>query len=111
MRTTSTMPHPILTRDQVARHLSVSTRALIEYERRGLIRSVREGEVEGYEPAELRRVWTVLSLHREAGVNLNGIEVALRLRAQLDELRAVLRLLADELEARGAFVEDPDADG
>ncbi len=98
----------IIPREQVARRLAVSPAALAQYEARGLIRVVREGAVEGYEPREVRRVWTVVSLHREAGVNLAGIEAILRLRAQLDDLAEHLQHLGDALQSA---LREPDRDG
>lgn len=107
------MRPPIIPREQVAARLAVEPGVLVQYEARGLIRVVREGAVEGYEPAEVRRVWSVLSLHREAGVNLAGIEAILQLRAQFDTLaRQMLRLsqaleqtLDDEDAADAAVIE------
>lgn len=87
----------IIPREQVARNLAVSPAVLVRYEARGLVRSVREGDLEGYEPSEVRRVWTVLSLHRDAGINLAGIEAILRLRERLDEAHGQLRRLASEM--------------
>jgi len=80
----------ILPRDQVAERLSVSTRLLVRYERRGLLHATREGDVEGYEPSEIHRVWTVVSLQRDLGINLAGVEAVLKLRAHLDEVHARL---------------------
>ncbi|QDV36577.1 chaperone modulator CbpM [Tautonia plasticadhaerens] len=88
----------LLPRDLVARQLAVSSRILTSYERRGLIRAVRDGDEEGYPPAEVRRLWTVVSLHRDAGVNLAGIEAILQLQAQMDALCRRLRDLARELD-------------
>lgn len=86
--------------------LDVSPAALLRYEALGLVRAAREGGVEGYEPAELRRVWTVLSLHRDAGINLAGIEAILRLRDQLDDAHRRMRHLA--LEVLAAIDREPD---
>lgn len=92
-----TMRPPIIPREQVVRRLAVDPAVLARFEARGLIRCVREGGVEGYEPTELRRVWTVLSLHRDAGINLAGIEAILRLRDRLDHDQRQFRRLAFEL--------------
>lgn len=89
----------IIARDEVARHLGVSPELLLRYEARGLVHAVRRGDHEGYEPAELRRVWSVLSLHRDAGVNLAGVECILQLRTQLDALCRQMGELARELDA------------
>lgn len=91
------MREPIIPRDQAASHLDVPARLLLRLERRGLVRAVREGQVEGYEPSELRRLWSIVSLHREAGINLAGIEAILRLRERFDELYARMDTLARAL--------------
>ncbi|HEU5115941.1 MAG TPA: chaperone modulator CbpM [Isosphaeraceae bacterium] len=88
----------LLPREQVAEHLAVSPRILLAFERRGLVRVSREGDVEGYPPAEVRRLWTVVSLHRDAGINLAGIEAVLRLREQLDALRLQMTRVAEHVK-------------
>src|SRR4051812_3558269 len=90
-------PGEIFPRELVAERLAVSPRVLVRFEARGLVQPVRSGAVEGYGPAEIRRIWTVLSLQRDLGINLAGIEAILRLRAQLDEVHAHLRDLAQRL--------------
>ena len=92
---------PIIPREHAAKHLSVSLTLLRRYEARGLIRVVRSAEVEGYEPLEIRRLWTIVSLQRDLGVNLAGIEAVLRLRDHVDDLHRRLRDLA--LEMRSAL--------
>lgn len=87
----------IISRDTVAQHLSVSPQILVRYERLGLARVVREGDVEGYEPAEVRRIWSIVTYQRDLGINLAGVEVILRLREQMASLHEQLRTLADEL--------------
>lgn len=87
----------IISRDEVVRRLQVPATLLVRYESRGLVRSVRQGEVEGYEPSELRRVWTVVSLHRDLGINLAGIEAILKLRTHIDEIHSNLSQLAHKL--------------
>ena len=91
------MTRPIIPRDLVARELSVSPRMLLRYEALGLVRVARDGPDEGYEPSQIRRLWTIVSFQRELGVNLAGVEVILHL---FDRLAAVHRRvggLADEL--------------
>ncbi len=102
------MTQPIMTREIVAQRLSLPTRVLLRYESLGLIRSTRQDEVEGYGPEEIRRLWTVLTLHRELGVNLAGIEAILRLRDHIDELHAHVATLAVEL--REALEAELDSD-
>jgi MerR family transcriptional regulator/heat shock protein HspR len=96
------MTPPIIPRDLVARELSVSPRILLRYEALGLVRMVREGQDEGYEPAQLRRLWTIVSFQRELGVNLAGVEVILGLFDRLADVHRKLGGLAEEMrEALG----------
>jgi len=92
-------PDAILPRDLVAERFSVPASVLVRYEARGLVRSVRRGEVVGYERAEIRRIWTVLSLQRDLGINLAGVEAVIKLRTRMDEIHAQLGTLATRLRA------------
>lgn len=104
------MSEPIITREQVAENFAISTTLLVRYEARGLVHALREGPVEGYSPAEVRRLWTIVSLQRDLGVNLAGVEAILRLRAHLDDLHRRLGTLAEDLrEAVEAGRERDDA--
>jgi MerR family transcriptional regulator, heat shock protein HspR len=102
------MATPIIPRDQVAEHLAVPLRTLVRYEARGLIRAVREGDVEGYPPSEVRRIWTVVSCQRDLGINLAGVEAILKLRDHMAGLHRRLDALAAEL--REALEAGPDDD-
>ena len=105
------MSNTIFPRDQVARELSISVATLLRYEGRGLVRAVAEGPVEGYGPAEVRRVWTILTYHRDLGINLAGIEVILRLREQLEATHRRLDRFAREFRSSLDEGDGPDADG
>ena len=88
----------IIAREVVAEKLAVSSTVLVRYEARGLLQAVRSGpEVEGYEPEQIRRLWTIVSLQRDLGVNLAGVEMILRLRAHVDEVHRRLQDLAGRL--------------
>lgn len=93
-----TMNPPIVPRDQVAQHLSVSTSTLLKIEKRGLVQAVRQDDIEGYGPSEIRRLWTILTFHRDLGINLAGIEVILRLRDQMLTTQSRLDRLAYALQ-------------
>ena len=54
--------------------------------------------LEGYGPAEIRRLWTVVSLHRDLGVNLAGVEAILRLRSHVDRLQSCLLQILEEFD-------------
>jgi MerR family transcriptional regulator, heat shock protein HspR len=90
-------------RECVAQEFTVSTTTLLRWEGRGLVKAVRSGDLEGYGPAEIRRLWTILTFQRDLGINLAGIEVILRLRdviqtthAHLDDLARTLRSTLEE---------------
>jgi MerR family transcriptional regulator/heat shock protein HspR len=91
------MNSPIIPRDEVARRLQITTRVLVRYEERGLVRTIRSSGVEGYDPDQLGRLTTIVSLQRDLGVNLAGVEAILRLRSQMNESVARLREVAAEM--------------
>ncbi len=98
----------IIPRDSVAQHLSVSPQVLVRYERLGLARAIREGDIEGYEPAEVRRIWSIVTYQRDLGINLAGVEVILQLREQMTNLRGHLKRLAEELRD---LADEPESGG
>ena len=97
----------IVSREQVAERLSVPTRILIRYESRGLVRVTKDGDVEGYLPAEIRRIWSIVTLQRDLGINLAGVEAVLKLRAHVEAIHAQLEQFAVKL--REAIENDTDA--
>jgi MerR family transcriptional regulator/heat shock protein HspR len=90
------MSQRIIPRDLVAQHLEISSQALVRYESLGLVQTVQEGSVEGYEPNQIRRLWTIVSFQRDLGINLAGVEVILRLMDQISEVQHRAHRLADE---------------
>jgi MerR family transcriptional regulator, heat shock protein HspR len=93
------MNRPIIPRNLVARELSISERMLLRYESLGLVRVVHAGSEEGYEPAQVRRLWTIVSFQRDLGVNLAGVELILSLCDQLADVHHRLGGLAEDLRA------------
>lgn len=107
------MSESLIPREEAAARFSVAKSVLIRYEARGLVQAETVGGREGYRPAQIRRLWSVLSLQRDLGVNLAGVEAILRLEAQVDQLQRRLVHLANELNdaleadlARDADAED-----
>jgi MerR family transcriptional regulator/heat shock protein HspR len=91
------MTRPIIPRDLAAQKLAISPQVLVRYEALGLVRTVHEGQVEGYEPAQIRRLWTIVSFQRDLGVNLAGVEVILQLVDRLSLVNRCVKNLADQL--------------
>jgi MerR family transcriptional regulator/heat shock protein HspR len=91
------MSRRIIPRDLAARELAVSTKVLARYESLGLVRAVQEGSLEGYEPAQIRRLWSIVSYQRDLGINLAGVEVILQLADRLSQVHHRVYHLAEEL--------------
>ena len=72
----------------VAERFDIHPQTLRLYEREGLIAPKRsDGNTRLYDEETLRRLEIVLTLTREMGVNLAGVEVVLNMREQLDRMR------------------------
>jgi MerR family transcriptional regulator/heat shock protein HspR len=93
------MTRRIIPREQVAHELSVSPQALVRYEALGLIHSLQVGDEVGYEPVQIRRLWTILSFQRDLGINMAGVEVILQLQDHLSEVHRRMSNLADQIRA------------
>jgi MerR family transcriptional regulator, heat shock protein HspR len=66
-------------------HLHPQTLRL--YERQGLLKPSRsDGNTRLYTPEDLRRLDVILTLTREMGVNLAGIEVILNMREKMEQM-------------------------
>ena len=92
------MMRRIIPRDQVVHELAISSRVLERYESLGLVRPVSEGAEVGYEPAQIRRLWTIVSFQRDLGINLAGIELILHLCDHLAEVHRRVQGLATQLQ-------------
>ena len=75
----------------VAERFEIHPQTLRLYEREGLITPVRSsGNTRLYDDETLRRLEIILTLTRELGANLAGVEVILNMRQQMEELRSEL---------------------
>ena len=85
----------------VAERFDIHPQTLRLYEREGLLTPVRsKGNTRLYDEASIDRLQTILTLTRDMGVNLAGVEVFLRLQQKLDEQRARIDALEARLEDR-----------
>ena len=68
------------------------------YERQGLIRPARSaGNTRLYDELAIQRLEAILTLTRDLGVNLAGVEVILKLREEMDRLQGELDRLVEEV--------------
>ena len=72
----------------VAELYDIHPQTLRLYEREGLLLPSRSvGNTRLYEDSDLERLEVILSLTRELGVNLAGVEIILNMRAKMDQMR------------------------
>ncbi len=95
----------------VAELYDIHPQTLRMYEREGLLQPSRSGgNTRQYTDEDLRRLEVVLSLTRDLGVNLAGVEVIMNMRANMERLqREVADLMCfvrDELLADHGDVPD-----
>lgn len=89
----------------VAERYGVHPQTLRMYEREGLLKPFRsEGNTRYYSDLDLERLEMILTLTRELGVNLAGVEVILSLREQFarmqEEMTQFLEAVRTELSQR-----------
>jgi MerR family transcriptional regulator, heat shock protein HspR len=79
----------------VAERYTIHPQTLRLYEREGLIKPVRSaGNTRLYDEESIRRLEIILTLTRDLGVNLAGVEVILNMREQMEKMQGeVDRLL------------------
>jgi len=91
----------------VAEMYDVHPQTLRMYEREGLLKPSRtEGNTRLYTEADLERLDTIVSLTRELGVNLAGVEVILNMREKMEAMQTEVEQLVQFLQQR--FDLDPE---
>ena len=81
-----------------ARMVGVHAQTLRAYERTGLMDPARSrGNIRMYSPQDLQRARWIRSLIDDLGINLAGVEVIIRMKAQMDELERETQRLTAEL--------------
>lgn len=82
----------------VAERYDIHPQTLRMYEREGLITPARSaGNTRLYDEETLRRLETILTLTRDLGVNLAGVEVILNMRQQLEAMQLELDRLLEQV--------------
>ena len=72
----------------VAQKYNIHPQTLRLYEREGLLKPSRtEGNTRLYSDEDLERLETILSLTRELGVNLAGVEIILNMRGKIEAMQ------------------------
>jgi MerR family transcriptional regulator/heat shock protein HspR len=72
----------------VAHKYGIHPQTLRLYEREGLLKPSRtEGNTRLYSDEDLERLETILSLTRDLGVNLAGVEIILNMRSKIEQMQ------------------------
>ena len=87
----------------VAKMFNIHQQTLRFYEREGLLKPARShGNTRLYSEKDLERLELILSLSRDMGVNLAGVDIILNLREKIQEMQQqineLVRYLKTELE-------------
>jgi MerR family transcriptional regulator/heat shock protein HspR len=82
----------------VSEMYDIHPQTLRQYEREGLITPSRsEGNTRLYTEEDLERLDIILSLTRELGVNLAGVEIVLNMRDRMEQINDALERLFEYL--------------
>ena len=89
---------PVYLISVVATMLDIHPQTLRQYEREGLVEPSRtQGRMRLYSQRDIDRMKLILRLTRQMGVNLAGVDVALQLKEQIDEMQKEIEQLRLEL--------------
>jgi MerR family transcriptional regulator/heat shock protein HspR len=84
----------------VAELFDIHPQTLRLYEREGLLKPSRSiGNTRLYEDADLERLEVILSLTRDLGVNLAGVEIILNMREKMDQMQKEFESFFEYLRA------------
>ncbi|HWG38173.1 MAG TPA: helix-turn-helix transcriptional regulator [Terriglobales bacterium] len=94
----------------VAEQYGIHPQTLRLYEREGLLKPSRtEGNTRLYTDEDLQRLEVILSLTRDMGVNLAGVEIILSLRERMQHMQRQMQEFVDfvqhDLASRGIAFE------
>jgi MerR family transcriptional regulator/heat shock protein HspR len=93
-----TYDEPVYLISIVAKILDIHPQTLRQYERENLISPSRsDGRIRLYSQRDIDRIKLILRLTREMGVNLAGVDVALRLKEQIDAMEQEIAELRHQL--------------
>ena len=85
---------PVYLISVVSKILNIHPQTLRQYEREGLIKPSRtEGKMRLYSQRDIDRLKLILSLVRDLGVNLAGVEIILQLKEEIEELQKEIETL------------------
>jgi MerR family transcriptional regulator/heat shock protein HspR len=89
----------------IAQRFAIHPQTLRLYEREGLLRPVRtEGKTRLYDADTIERLEIILTLTRDLGVNLAGVEVILHMKETIERMQGdvhhMLSVLREQVQSR-----------
>ncbi len=92
----------------VAELFEIHPQTLRLYEREGLLKPSRsEGNTRLYEDADIERLEIILSLTRDLGVNLAGVEIILNMREKMDTMQREFERFVEYLRTHAGEFSQP----
>src|ERR1700745_2785187 len=83
----------------VAQTYNIHPQTLRLYEREGLLKPSRtEGNTRLYTDEDIERLELILSLTRDMGVNLAGVEVVLNMRQRMEDMQKEMQQFIEYIE-------------
>lgn len=87
----------------VAEMYDIHPQTLRLYEREGLLKPSRSvGNTRLYEDSDIERLEVILSLTRDLGVNLAGVEIILNMREKMDQMQREFEQFFEYLKAHAS---------
>ncbi|KAA0256902.1 MerR family transcriptional regulator [Deferribacter autotrophicus] len=85
----------------VSEMLNIHPQTLRQYERLGFVKPTRtEGNTRLYSDEDIERLKFIITLTKDLGVNLAGVEVILNMRKQIEELQSQMNFLLNFIKSR-----------
>lgn len=100
---------PVYLISAVADILGVHPQTLRQYEREGLIKPSRtNGKIRLYSQKDINHIKYVLTLTKEIGVNLAGVDIILQLNKRIEELEKDMYIYKNKIKSINSLSVVPD---
>ena len=106
---TNSYIEPVYLISAVAEILNIHPQTLRQYEREGLIKPTRtNGKIRLYSQKDIDHIRYVLTLTRDLGVNLAGVDIILQLNKRIEELEKDMYIYKNKIKSINSLSVVPD---
>ncbi len=106
---TNSYIEPVYLISAVAEILNIHPQTLRQYEREGLIKPSRtNGKIRLYSQKDIDHIKYVLTLTRDLGVNLAGVDIILQLNKRIEELEKDMYIYKNKIKSINSLSVVPD---